>query len=62
MKIKIQTSEELDRLLDALAQEIVDAQIYHRLFCALVDAIVERLDGICKALAGQVTPRGVGGL
>lgn len=39
MNIKIQTSEELDRLLDALAQEIINAQICHRLFRDLVDVI-----------------------
>ncbi|MEM7792620.1 MAG: hypothetical protein AAF546_14540 [Verrucomicrobiota bacterium] len=39
MKIKIQTSEELDQLLDALAREIVDAKVYHQLFSNLVDAI-----------------------
>ena len=37
--MKIQTSDELNQSLDALAQEIVDAQIYHRLFCDLIDAI-----------------------
>ncbi len=39
MKITIQTSGELDRLLDVLAREIVDAQIYHRLFCDVIDSI-----------------------
>jgi len=39
MKIKIQSGDELNRLLDALAREIVDANIYHRLFCDLVDSI-----------------------
>ena len=39
MKIKIQTSDELNSLLDVLAREIVDAQIYHRLFCDLIDSI-----------------------
>ena len=41
MKIKIQTSNELNTLLDALAREIVDAQIYHRLFCDLINSISE---------------------
>jgi hypothetical protein len=41
MKINIQTSEELELLFNALAREIVDAQIYHRLFCDLVDAMPE---------------------
>jgi hypothetical protein len=39
MKIDIQRSEELNQLLDALAYEIVDANIYHRLFCDLVKSI-----------------------
>ena len=39
MKINIQSDDELNRLLDVLAQEIVDAQIYHRLFCDLIDSI-----------------------
>ena len=39
MKINIRTGEELNQLLDALAYEIVDANIYHRLFCSLVDSI-----------------------
>ena len=41
MKIKIQNGDELSRLLDALAREIVDAHVYHRLFCDLVDTIPE---------------------
>jgi hypothetical protein len=41
MKIDIQTDDELNKLLDALAGEIVDAQIYHRLFCDLTDSIAE---------------------
>ena len=39
MKINIQSDKELNSLLDALANEIVDANIYHRLFCDLVDSI-----------------------
>lgn len=39
MEIQIQSGEELNLLLDALAQEIVDANVYHRLFCELVDCI-----------------------
>ncbi|MFZ1641674.1 MAG: hypothetical protein WAV07_09620 [Candidatus Contendobacter sp.] len=39
MEIRVQTSEELTLLLSALAQEIVDANIYHRLFCDVVDSI-----------------------
>lgn len=38
MEIKIETSEELHRLLKALAREIVDANTYHRLYCDLIDA------------------------
>ena len=41
MKIKIQTGDELNSLLDSLAREIVDAQIYHRLFCDLIGSISE---------------------
>ena len=39
MKINIQSDKEINSLLDALANEIVDANIYHRLFCDLVDSI-----------------------
>lgn len=39
MKINIQSDEELNRLLEALALEIVDAISYHRLFCDLADSI-----------------------
>ena len=38
MEIKIQTSEELNRLLDELAKEIVRAHIHYRLLCDLVKA------------------------
>jgi hypothetical protein len=41
MEIRISTGDELNLLLDALAREIVDANIYHRLFCDLLDAIPE---------------------
>ena len=39
MEIKIKSSDELNKLLDALALEIVDANIYHRLYTDLVDSI-----------------------
>lgn len=39
MKINIKTGEELNSLLDALANEIVDANIYHRLFLGLSESI-----------------------
>jgi hypothetical protein len=39
MKIEIQTSEELNILLDALAKEIVKANDYYRLFRNLVTAM-----------------------
>lgn len=39
MKINIRSGEELNNLLDGLAREIVNANIYHRLFCSLVDSI-----------------------
>src|ERR1700722_19490931 len=38
MEIKIQTSEELNRLLEALATEIINANSYHRLFFDLHEA------------------------
>jgi hypothetical protein len=41
MEIKIKTGDELNQLLDALVKEIVDANIYHRLFCDLLDSIPE---------------------
>jgi AbiU2 len=37
-EIKIETAEELTKLLDALAKEIVDANIYHRLLFDLMDS------------------------
>jgi hypothetical protein len=39
MEIKIQNSAELNRLMDALAQEIVDANICHRLYSDLLASI-----------------------
>ena len=41
MKIEIQTGDELNALLDALGDEIVDAQIYDRLSRELVGSIEE---------------------
>jgi hypothetical protein len=41
MEIKIKNSEELNKLLDALAKEIVDASICHRLYCDLLASIKE---------------------
>jgi hypothetical protein len=38
MEIKIMNSEELSLLFDALAKDIVDAEIYYRLFCDLLEA------------------------
>lgn len=38
MKIKIKTADELNKLLDALAREIVDANIYHQLHKDLFDS------------------------
>jgi len=38
MKIKTKTADELNKLLDALALEIVDANIYHQLHKDLVDS------------------------
>jgi AbiU2 len=39
MEIKIKTAEELSKLLDALAKEIVFAHIFYRLHCDLVKAM-----------------------
>lgn len=39
MEIKIKSADELNKLLDALALEIVDANIYYRLYSDLVDSI-----------------------
>lgn len=41
MKIDIQTDDELTKLLNVLAIEIVDAQIYHKLCCDLEVSIAE---------------------
>lgn len=41
MEIKIKNSDELKKLLDALALEIVDANIYYRLYSDLNDSIVD---------------------
>lgn len=41
MQIDIRTSEELSTLLDALAMEIVDANIYFRLFSDIIDDMPE---------------------
>lgn len=38
MEIKIKSADELNKLLDALALEIVDANIYHRLYSDLVNS------------------------
>lgn len=39
MKIQISDSDGMNQLLDALADEIVNAHVCHRLFCNLVDSI-----------------------
>lgn len=39
MEIKIKTSDELNKLLDVLALEIVDANIYYRLYSDILDSI-----------------------
>jgi len=41
MKITITTADELNKLLDALAKDIVDANIYYKLFTGLVGSISE---------------------
>lgn len=41
MKIRIKSGKELDKLLDALAKDIVDANIYYRLFSGLKSSISE---------------------
>jgi hypothetical protein len=44
MQIRIKNSDDLDRLLDASAEEIVAAHGCHRLYCGLVDAYGEYKD------------------
>jgi len=39
MEIKIKSGDELNKLLDALAFEIADANIYHKLYTDIVDSI-----------------------
>ena len=41
MEINVKNSEDLNKLLEALAQEIVDANICHRLYCDLTLSIKE---------------------
>ena len=41
MKIRIKSGEELEKLLDALANDIVDANVYYRLFTGLKSSIEE---------------------
>lgn len=41
MEIKVKNSEDLTKLLKALAQEIIDANICHRLYCDLTSSIKE---------------------
>lgn len=41
MKIKIKDHNDLNRLIDSLANEIVDANIYHRIYCDLINSIEE---------------------
>lgn len=43
MDIKIETGRDLDKLIDALEEQIVDAMIYHRLLC---DIASSRIDNI----------------
>jgi len=43
MEIKIKNADELNKLLDSLALEIVDANIYHQLHGDLVDSIKENM-------------------
>ena len=51
MAIKIETGNELNRLLEALHKEIVDATIYYRLFCDLNNAF----EGYSKEFAQSNT-------
>ncbi|MFQ5687485.1 MAG: hypothetical protein ACE5GV_12590 [Candidatus Scalindua sp.] len=44
MGIKIATAKELNKLLDVLAQEIIDANIYHRLYLDILGSISENRD------------------
>ncbi len=49
MEIKIKSGDELSKLLDALALEIVDANIYHRLYTDLVDSIKDNARGFTQS-------------
>jgi hypothetical protein len=46
MKITIKSGEELNKLLDALAKDIVDANIYYKLFAGLTSSISNYSDEI----------------
>ena len=49
MEIKVKNSEDLNKLLDALGQEIVDANIYHRLYCDITSSIKENAKAFSQA-------------
>ena len=44
MKIAIKSGDELNKLLDALAADIVDANIYYKLFAGLTNVLSEYSD------------------
>ena len=44
MNITIKSSDELNKLLDALAKDIVDANIYHKLFVGITNSIPDYFD------------------
>lgn len=49
MKIKVKSDAELEKLLDALASDIVDANIYYRLFSDLIAAAAEHPKEVAEA-------------
>jgi hypothetical protein len=44
MNITIKSADELDKLLDALAKDIVDANIYYKLYIGLTNLIPDYSD------------------
>ena len=49
MEIKVKNSEDLANLLKALAQEIVDANICHRLYCDITSSIKENAKAFAQS-------------
>jgi len=49
MEIQINNADELNTLLDELSVEIVDANIYHRLYNSLVESIQDYADAFAQS-------------